>query len=106
MLFTQQSKLYIVGQPASVLLNIMIIFIVNILYFVRFGQAGGFVKLRERFETIMGFQKTELTSSVTSEEKVSTEIIEKENEENKCDKVESTEIVPVIADSGEVCFSF
>lgn len=54
----------------------------------------------------MGFQKTELTSSVTSEEKVSTEIIEKENEENKCDKVESTEIVPVIADSGEVCFSF
>ncbi|XP_050553146.1 probable ubiquitin carboxyl-terminal hydrolase FAF-X isoform X2 [Spodoptera frugiperda] len=66
-----------------------------------FGQAGGFVKLRERFETIMGFQKTELTSSVTSEEKVSTEIIEKENEENKCDKVESTEIVPVIADSGE-----
>ncbi|KAF9415212.1 hypothetical protein HW555_007088 [Spodoptera exigua] len=66
-----------------------------------FGQAGGFVKLRERFETIMGFQKTELTSSITSEEKVSTEIIEKENEENKCDKVESTEIVPVIADSGE-----
>ncbi|XP_047040633.1 probable ubiquitin carboxyl-terminal hydrolase FAF-X isoform X3 [Helicoverpa zea] len=66
-----------------------------------FGQAGGFVKLRERFETIMGFQKTELTSSITSEEKVSTEIIEKENEETKSDKVENTEIAPVIADSGE-----
>lgn len=61
------------------------------------------MKLRERFEVIMGFQKTDLTSSTTSEEKVSTEIIE--IEENKCDKVESTEILPVIADSGEVCIN-
>lgn len=61
------------------------------------------MKLRERFETIMGFQKSELTTSITSEEKVSTEIIEKENDESKCDKVESTEVVPSMADSGEVC---
>lgn len=54
----------------------------------------------------MGFQKAELTTSITSEEKVSTEIIEKENEETKSDKVESTEVLPVIADSGEVCISF
>lgn len=67
-----------------------------------FGQAGGFVKIRERFETIMGFQKSDLTSSVNSEEKVSTEIKEKENEENKCHMTDSTESVPpVIADNGE-----
>lgn len=60
------------------------------------------MKLRERFETIMGFQKSDLTSSVNSEEKVSAEITEKENEENKCDKVDSTESAPVIADNGEV----
>lgn len=64
------------------------------------------MRLRERFEIIMGFQKSELTVSITSEEKVSTEIIEKENEESKCDKVESTEVVPSMADSGEVCVHF
>ncbi|CAB3237376.1 unnamed protein product [Arctia plantaginis] len=66
-----------------------------------FGQAGGFVKLRERFETIMGFQKTDLTSSINSEEKVSTEITEKESKEDACDKVDSTDIAPLIADNGE-----
>lgn len=67
----------------------------------RFGQAGGFVKIRERFETIMGFLKTDLTTSINSEEKVSTEIIEKESEDSKCDKVDSPEI-NVISESGEV----
>ncbi|XP_063547239.1 probable ubiquitin carboxyl-terminal hydrolase FAF-X isoform X2 [Cydia strobilella] len=47
-----------------------------------FGHAGGFVKLRERFEEIMGFQKLEITASVNSEEKVSTESTEKDNETN------------------------
>ncbi|XP_069354342.1 ubiquitin carboxyl-terminal hydrolase 9X isoform X2 [Maniola hyperantus] len=47
-----------------------------------FGQAGGFVKLRERFESIMGFKKSDLTTSVISEEKISNEITEKESEEN------------------------
>ncbi|VVC97156.1 unnamed protein product [Leptidea sinapis] len=46
-----------------------------------FGQSGGFIKLRERFEAIMGFKKSELTASLSSEEKVSNEIIEKETEE-------------------------
>lgn len=51
----------------------------------RFGQAGGFIKLRERFEAIMGFKKSDLCLSLTNEEKVCNEIIEKENEESKTD---------------------
>lgn len=65
----------------------------------RFGQAEGFIKLRERFETIMGFKKSELTSSVISEEKVSNEITEKENEEIKSN---STENMPSITENIEV----
>lgn len=61
------------------------------------------MKLRERIETIMGFQKTDLTSSINSEEKISTEITEKESEDETCDKLESTDIAPLIADNGEVC---
>lgn len=71
--------------------------------FIRFGQAGGFVKLRERFETIMGFQKPDLTSSVNSEEKVSLEITEKESEDIKSINTEDIEIAPVISESSEVC---
>lgn len=76
------------------------------LYCIRFGQAGGFVKLRERFETIMGFQKPDLTSSVNSEEKVSTEITEKESEDSKSIKTEDTESAPVISESSEVCVKY
>ncbi|XP_045454666.1 probable ubiquitin carboxyl-terminal hydrolase FAF-X [Melitaea cinxia] len=54
-----------------------------------FGQAGGFVKLRERFESIMGFKKSDLTSSIISEEKVLSEVMEKENEESKSNVTES-----------------
>lgn len=71
-----------------------------------FGQTGGFVKLRERFETIMGFQKPDLTSSVTSEEKVSMEITEKESEDSKSIKTEETEIAPIISESSEVRIIF
>ncbi|XP_026323637.1 probable ubiquitin carboxyl-terminal hydrolase FAF-Y isoform X2 [Hyposmocoma kahamanoa] len=66
-----------------------------------FGQAGGFVSLRERFDAIMGFQKPDLTSSVHFEEKVSKEITEKEIEENKINKVDDTENVDVIASRSE-----
>ncbi|KAG6452569.1 hypothetical protein O3G_MSEX007736 [Manduca sexta] len=70
-----------------------------------FGQAGGFVKLRERFEAIMGFQKPDLTASINSEEKLSIELTEKESEENTCDKVDSTEDTPLIADNSEMSTS-
>lgn len=68
----------------------------------RFGQAGGFIKLRERFDAIMGFHKPDLTASINSEEKVSTEITEKEIDENRINKVDGTESVPVIAESSGV----
>ncbi|KAG7304516.1 hypothetical protein JYU34_011466 [Plutella xylostella] len=53
-----------------------------------FGQAGGFAKIRERFDEIMGFQKPDLTASVTSvDEKVKVDITDKEKElENEEDK--------------------
>ncbi|XP_047523488.1 probable ubiquitin carboxyl-terminal hydrolase FAF [Pieris napi] len=51
-----------------------------------FGQNGGFEKIRERFEIIMGFKKTELTTSV-NEEKVINEITE--SEEQKVDVTDS-----------------
>ncbi|XP_052737124.1 probable ubiquitin carboxyl-terminal hydrolase FAF-X isoform X2 [Bicyclus anynana] len=63
-----------------------------------FGQAGGFVKLRERFECIMGFKKSELTTSVISEEKISNEITEKENDENI---INATENMTSMTDSVE-----
>lgn len=47
----------------------------------------------------MGFKKSELTSSVISEEKVSNEITEKENEETK---LNSNENIPSITESIEV----
>lgn len=74
--------------------------------YFRFGQAGGFVSLRERFDAIMGFQKPDLTSSVHCEEKVSKEITEKEIEENKINKVDSTDNVDVIASRSEVSSLF
>lgn len=58
-------------------------------FIFRFGQAGGFTKIRERFEIIMGFKKTELMSSVNSEEKVINEIVEKESEDQKVDVTDS-----------------
>lgn len=66
----------------------------------RFGQAGGFVKLRERFESIMGFKKSDLTSSIISEEKVLSEVMEKENEESKSN---ATESIISTTESMEVC---
>ncbi|XP_028175087.1 probable ubiquitin carboxyl-terminal hydrolase FAF-X [Ostrinia furnacalis] len=67
-----------------------------------FGQAGGFVKIRERFEAIMGFQKPDLTSSVNSEEKVSMEITEKETEDSKTTKADDSESAPVISETNEL----
>ncbi|KAL4715241.1 hypothetical protein ACJJTC_007823 [Scirpophaga incertulas] len=59
-----------------------------------FGEAGGFVKLRERFESIMGFQKPDLTSIIT-EEKVASETTEKETVNNIDSK-------PIIVDCAPV----
>lgn len=67
----------------------------------RFGQSGGFTRLKERFDLIMGCHKSELTTSLNSEEKMSTEIIEKETENTN--KVEVKD-VPIITDSMEVGF--
>jgi hypothetical protein len=61
------------------------------------------VKLRERFETIMGFQKPDLTASVNSEEKVSMEITEKESEETNVLKVNEIDSAPVISENCDVC---
>ncbi|XP_060810679.1 probable ubiquitin carboxyl-terminal hydrolase FAF-X isoform X1 [Amyelois transitella] len=72
-----------------------------------FGQAGGFVKLRERFDEIMGFQKPDLTSSLNSEEKISTEENVKEVEEGKdtVNKIECVENVPTLGESSEMSTS-
>lgn len=76
------------------------------LFYNRFGQAGGFIKLRDRFDAIMGFQKPDLTTSVNSEEKVSTEITEKEIEESRINKIDGTESVTVVAERSGVCKHF
>ncbi|CAK1599935.1 unnamed protein product [Parnassius mnemosyne] len=68
-----------------------------------FGQAGGFIKLRERFEAIMGFQKSDLTMSVNSEEKVSCETSEKEYEGSI--KVDVTENLPFTTENTESTIS-
>ncbi|CAH0691384.1 unnamed protein product [Chilo suppressalis] len=67
-----------------------------------FGQAGGFVKLRERFETIMGFQKPDLTASMNSKEKVSAETAEKESEDIQNIKVDEVDIVPMLSESSDI----
>ncbi|GBP31248.1 Probable ubiquitin carboxyl-terminal hydrolase FAF [Eumeta japonica] len=67
-----------------------------------FGQAGGFVKLRERFEYIMGFQKPDVTSSINLElpEKMSSETTEKDSDNNK-NSTNDSEKSSVILDSVE-----
>lgn len=72
----------------------------------RFGQAGGFVKLREAFDVIMGFHKPDLMSSMNSEEKVSAEIMGSDIEENKVNSVDSIDSVAKIAENSEVCIVF
>lgn len=52
---------------------------------------------------IMGFKKSDLTSSAISEEKVINEITEKENEENKSNVTESITSLP---DNLEVCLYY
>lgn len=74
-------------------------------YFLnRFGQSGGFVKLRERFDDIMGFQKPDLTSSICLEEKISTEenVKEIEEENDKVNKIEGADSVSTIEESSDV----
>ncbi|XP_013166422.1 PREDICTED: probable ubiquitin carboxyl-terminal hydrolase FAF-X, partial [Papilio xuthus] len=66
-----------------------------------FGQAGGFEKLRERFESIMGYQKSELTMSVNYDEKIITET--QEYEENN--KVDVTETLPLTSEITESTIS-
>ncbi|XP_073945007.1 ubiquitin carboxyl-terminal hydrolase-like faf isoform X2 [Choristoneura fumiferana] len=67
-----------------------------------FGQAGGFVKLRARFEEIMGFQKQDLTSSVNSEEKISTEITEKDSDEKENNDISHTSNSIMLVDNNEI----
>ncbi|XP_028043113.1 probable ubiquitin carboxyl-terminal hydrolase FAF-X isoform X2 [Bombyx mandarina] len=66
-----------------------------------FGQAGGFVKLRERFEEIMGFQKSDLNSSMNTEEKVLSEMMEKESDESKTSNTNCIEPVLVIGENSD-----
>lgn len=70
----------------------------------RFGQAEGFAKIRERFDEIMGFQKPDLTASVTSvDEKVKVDITDKEKElENEEDKTAEEPQKTFTADTPEV----
>lgn len=70
----------------------------------RFGQNGGFARLRERFEAIMEGLKPDLTASIISIEKVTTDTTEKESEEEKSETVtaETIECVPVIAENVDV----
>ncbi|XP_072935903.1 probable ubiquitin carboxyl-terminal hydrolase FAF isoform X3 [Epargyreus clarus] len=63
-----------------------------------FGQAGGFTRLKERFDLIMGYHKAELTTSLNSEEKMSTEIIERETDNTNKAEIKD---VPIITDSME-----
>lgn len=51
----------------------------------------------------MGFKKSDLTTSVNSEEKVTSEITEKESEENI---VNATENMSSMTDSIEVCMQY
>lgn len=69
-----------------------------------FGQSGGFAKLRDRFDEIMGFLKPDLTSSTSSEEKEKIDMTEKEKEEDKI-KTADLENTSVIAESTEVTIS-
>ncbi|XP_068629076.1 probable ubiquitin carboxyl-terminal hydrolase FAF isoform X3 [Battus philenor] len=68
-----------------------------------FGQTGGFIKLRDRFEAIMGFQKCELTMSVNIEEKVLSETSEKDCDETN--KGEVTENLPLTSENTESTIS-
>lgn len=59
--------------------------------------------MRERFETIMGFQKPDLTASTDSIEKVVIESTEKEAEETKSENIETIEaITPVVTENSDV----
>lgn len=51
------------------------------------------MRIKERFETILGFQKPSLTSSTTSEEmeKAVTDVPEKEEDPDKSDKTKQNE---------------
>lgn len=52
----------------------------------------------------MGFQKLELTTSINSEEKISTEEHVKENEDSKINTIESSDSTAMISESSDVCF--
>lgn len=58
--------------------------------------------MRERFEAIMGGLKPDITASINSIEKVTTDVIEKESKEEKSEMVETIECVPVIAEHVDV----
>lgn len=60
------------------------------------------MKLRERFEEIMGFQKSDLNSSMNTEEKVLSEMMEKESDESKTSNTNCIEPVLVIGENSDV----
>ncbi|CAF4746675.1 unnamed protein product [Pieris macdunnoughi] len=63
-----------------------------------FGQAGGFDKIMERFEIIMGYKKTELATSVNNEEEIDINEIT-ESEDQKVDATESEDEQVDVTDS-------